>query len=188
MKLVTLFLVSSSSLLLACNSANNTTDAATRPLEKSTVRSLDHRSPGKTTAPVEVSYQLLDKPALSTPLRIEVSMKPLIAASAIKLEYTVDGNINSVDPSTQASFNQVAAGQATKHIIQVVPRGDGQHHVNVFVTLVTQDGQPQSTVLMIPVTVGVVNPNQKPEHPNKAFIQQDSQGQSIISVPAQETR
>ncbi len=189
MKLFTLFFIGTSSLLFACNSANNSnTNTTARPGEKPTMRSLEHRSPGKTTAPINVSYQLLDKPALSSPLRIEISMTPLVAASAIKLEYAVNGNLNSVDPSTQASFDQVNTGQVIKHVIQVVPQGDGQHHVNLFVTLVTQDGQSQSTALMIPVTVGDITAIQKPEHPNKAFLQQDSHGQPIISVPAQETR
>ncbi len=188
MKLLTLFFIGTSSLLFACNSANNTNANSAQPNEKPTVRSLEHRSPGKTTAPINVTYQLLDKPALSSPLRIEISMQPLVAASAIKLEYAVNGNLNSVDPSTQASFDQVNTGQVIKHVIQVVPQGNGQHHINLFVTLVTQDGQSQSTALMIPVTVGDITTNQKPEHPNKAFIQQDSHGQPIISVPAQETR
>jgi len=188
MKLLTVFFLGTTSLLFACHGANNNSANTESPNDKSAMRSLEHRSPGKTAAPVNVSYQFLDKPSLSAPLRIEISMTPLVVASAIKLEYTIKGNMNSVDPSTQASFAGVVVDQVTKHTIQVVPQGEGQHYVNLFVTLVTQDGQSQSTALMIPVTVGVVPVNQKPEQSNQGIIQQNSQGQPIIIVPAQETR
>jgi hypothetical protein len=144
-------------------------------------------TPGKPSAPINVTYQLLDHPSVSAPLHIEISIQPRVAASAVKLEYTVQGNMNSIDPSMQASFMATAAEQVIKHTIQVAPQGEGQHRVNVFVTLITQDGQAQTEVLVIPVVVGTLAGVKKIEHPNKAAMQTDAHGQPIIVLPAEET-
>lgn len=188
MKEFKLLVIGASSLLFACSSQEGTSVNTPNTSQKPITKSLAHGSSGKIGAPVAVSHQLLDTPSLGIPLRIRVRMTPLLAASEIKLEYTLSVGLISADPSPRVVLDVVATGQVADHVISVVPQVDGQHHINVFVTLVTQDGQSQSTAVMIPIQVGAVGAVGKLDHPDKVYIQQNSLGERIISVPAEETR
>jgi len=188
MKQFTFLVIGVSSLLLACSSHDGTNANVPHVNQKPTTLSPAHSSFGKIGAPVAVSYQLLESPGLGVPLNIRVRMTPLLAASEIKLEYTLSAGLVSGDVSTGFVLGVIGTGKMADQVISVIPQINGLLHVNVFVTLVDQDGQSQSTAVMIPIQVGAGAAVNKLDHPDQAFIQRDSRGQRIISVPAEETR
>jgi hypothetical protein len=180
-------LISFALALSACQRMNNVASETTAPKSNpAPVLSESPGSIGKPSAPVTLSYQLKNTPVLSEPLSIVISIKPLIATQSLTLNYTVTTGLTSLDSVTTTTFSAPTPGQDLTHGISILPQQEGLMYVNVFVTLHDASGINQTKALTIPISLGD-KAKQKPTHPNKPYIQQDPQGNPIITLPAEES-
>ncbi|CAN5219647.1 hypothetical protein BH24PSE2_BH24PSE2_21840 [soil metagenome] len=137
-------------------------------------------SPGKPSAPVEMTYRLLTKPEAGMPLDVDVSLSSRVQADVLTIEYGFpDAALTAVTASKTESIHDPGAGVQYRRSLRVLPRDEGQFHINVVVTLV-RAGVPQSRAFSIPVRVGL----QAVEV--RGLLKTDGTGRPIISLPARE--
>jgi hypothetical protein len=134
---------------------------------------------GKTTAPVDLKYDVLAKPDVGQPFEIELAFSPRLAADALEVEVTGIPGLTVVSGGA-TRFERVSAGD--RHVAKVLVQADapGIYYANVVVKMVTQL-QTEARTFSVPVVVGSVPAAQKVE-PAK-----DASGEAIKSLPAVES-
>jgi len=136
---------------------------------------------GKTSAGVDLKYEVTAKPDPGQDFQIELVFLPRVAADALEVEVTPIPGISIVSGAT-ARFENVVAGE--RYPAPVVARADGQglYYLGVSARMATQV-QTEARTFSVPVVVGAGAPAQKPD-PTPA---QDATGQAIESLPAEES-
>jgi hypothetical protein len=133
---------------------------------------------GKTSAPVDLKYDLLAKPAVGQPFEIELAFLPRLATDTLEVEVTgIPGLV--VVSGGKARFDGVAAGG--RHVAKVTVQADtaGIYYVNVVARMITQV-QTEARTFSVPVVVGTVAPAQA------AAPVTDAAGEAIEPMPAVE--
>lgn len=136
---------------------------------------------GKTSAGVDLKYDVAAKPDPGQDFQIELVFLPRVAADALEVEVTPIPGITLVSGAT-ARFESVVAGE--RYLAPVVARADGPglYYLGVSARMATQV-QSEARTFSVPVVVGAGAAAQKPE-PTPA---QDASGQAIESLPAEES-
>ena len=134
---------------------------------------------GKTTAPVDLKYDVLAKPDVGQPFEIELAFSPRLPADALEVEVTGIPGLTVVSGGA-TRFERVSAGD--RHVAKVLVQADapGIYYANVVAKMVTQV-QTEARTFSVPVVVGAVPAAQKTE-PAK-----DASGEAIKSLPAVES-
>ena len=134
---------------------------------------------GKTSAPVDLKFDILAKPDVGTPFEIELALLPRLAADTLSVEVTGIPGLTVVSGGT-LQFDKVLAGD--RHVAKVLVQADqpGIYYVNVVVRMITQI-QTEARTFSVPVVVGAVTPAAKTEP------QRDAAGEAIESLPAEES-
>ena len=134
---------------------------------------------GKTSAPVDLKYDLLARPDVGQPFEIELALLPRASASALEVEVTGIPGLVVVSGGT-ARFDGVATGG--RHVAKVTVQADaaGIYYANVVVRMINQ-AQTEVRTFSVPVVVGTVAPVQKAEPVT------DAAGEAIQPMPATET-
>jgi len=134
---------------------------------------------GKTSAPVDLQYDLLAKPDVGQPFEIELALLPRLAADTLEVEVSGIPGLTLVSGSS-GRFDGITAGE--RYTIKVLARADaaGLYYVNVVARMITKV-QTEARTFSIPVVVGTVPAARKAAPP------QDATGQAIQSLPAAET-
>jgi hypothetical protein len=133
---------------------------------------------GKTTAPVDMKYDLLSKPELGQPFEIELVFDARLPADSLDVEITEAPGLTIVGEKT-ARFSPIASGQS--YTSKVLVKGDnaGLYYIGVIAKMGTKV-QTESRAFAIPVVIG------DPPSAQKSSPPQDTTGQAIKSMPAQE--
>jgi len=136
---------------------------------------------GKTSAGVDLKYDVAAKPEPGQDFQIELVFLPRVAADALEVEVTPIPGLTIVSGAT-ARFESVVAGG--RHPAPVVVRADGPglYYLGVSARMATQV-QTEARTFSVPVVVGTVAAAQKPEQTPA----QDASGQAIESLPAEES-
>jgi len=134
---------------------------------------------GKTTAPVDLKYDVLAKPAVGQPFEIELAFSPRLAADALEVEVTGIPGLTVVSGGV-TRFEGVLSGD--RHVAKVLVQADapGIYYANVIAKMITQV-QTEARTFSVPVVVGAVPAAQKAEP------QKDAAGEAIQSLPAEES-
>jgi hypothetical protein len=134
----------------------------------------------KTTAPVDMKYDLLAKPDIGVPFEVELEFSPRLPAEAIEIEVTDAAGLTIVGEKA-ARFTPVEAGQ--KYTSKVLVQGDkpGLFYIGVVAKMSTQV-QTETRVFAVPVVIGNAPAAQK------AAPAKDATGQAVQSLPAQEPK
>jgi hypothetical protein len=134
---------------------------------------------GKTSAPVDLQYDLLAKPDVGQPFEIELAFLPRLAADTLEIEVSGIPGLTLVSGGS-GKFEGITAGE--RYTSKVLARADaaGLYYVNVVARMITKV-QTEARTFSIPVVVGTVPAAQKAAPP------QDATGQAIQSLPAAET-
>jgi hypothetical protein len=134
---------------------------------------------GKTSAPVDLKYDLLARPDVGQPFEIELALLPRVSAGALEVEVTGIPGLVVVSGGT-ARFDGVVTGG--RHVAKVTVQADaaGIYYANVVVRMVNQ-AQTEVRTFSVPVVVGTVAPVQKAEPVT------DAAGEAIQPMPATET-
>jgi hypothetical protein len=134
---------------------------------------------GKTTAPVDLKYDVLAKPDVGQPFEIELAFLPRLAADTLEVEVTGIPGLTVVSGGSNR-FEGVLAGE--RHVAKVLVQADapGIYYANVVAKMVTQV-QTEARTFSVPVVVGSVPAAQKVEPAR------DASGEAIKSLPAVES-
>jgi hypothetical protein len=155
---------------------NGNKAAATTPADS---RMADAVATGKTSAPVDLQYDLLAKPDVGQPFEIELAFAPRLAADTLEVEVSAIPGLTLVSGGG-AKFEPVVAGERYTAKVLVNADAAGIYYVNVVARMITKV-QTEARAFSIPVVVGTAPAAQK------AAPAQDATGQAIQSMPATET-
>jgi hypothetical protein len=133
---------------------------------------------GKTTAPVDMKYDVLSKPVVGQPFEVELAFEPRLPADTLDVEVTEAPGLVLVGEKT-ARFTLVETGRS--YTTRVLVKGDqpGLYYVGVVAKMSTQV-QTESKAFALPVVIG------DPQLAQKPAPVQDASGQPVQSMPAQE--
>ena len=134
----------------------------------------------KTTAPIDMQYDLLAKPELGQPFEVEMTFSARLPADKLEVEITEAPGLTIVGEKT-AAFAPVERGQS--YASKVLVKGDnpGLYYLGVIARMSTKV-QTETRAFAIPVVIG------DPPSAQKANPPKDSTGQAVQSVPAQEPK
>jgi hypothetical protein len=137
---------------------------------------------GKISAPVDMKYDVLTKPAQGQPFEVELVFDPRQAADTLEVEITDAPGLVLVGEKT-ASFSPVEAGQS--YTAKVLVQGDnaGLYYIGVLAKMVTKV-QTESRAFAVPVVIGDPAAGQKP---TPAAVR-DADGQAVKPMKAEEPR
>jgi hypothetical protein len=134
----------------------------------------------KSTAPIDLKYDLPTKPDVAQPFEIELTFQPRVQADVLELEFTDMPGLVLVG-ARNAKFDKVVPGEAYSTRVLVRADAPGLFYVSVVAKMVTQV-QTEARAFSIPVVVGTA-----PATSQKAAPEKDASGQPIESMPAQES-
>jgi hypothetical protein len=134
----------------------------------------------KSTAPIDLKYDLPAKPDVAQPFEIELTFQPRMQADVLDLEFTDMPGLLLVGART-AKFAKVVPGEAYATRVLVRADAPGLFYISVVAKMVTQV-QTEARAFSIPVVVGTA-----PATSQKAAPEKDASGQPIESMPAQES-
>lgn len=136
---------------------------------------------GKTSAGVDLKYDVPARPGPGQDFQIELVFLPRVAADTLEVEVTPIPGVTIVSGAT-ARFETVVAGE--RYAAPVVARADGQglYYLGVSARMATKV-QTEARTFSVPVVVGVAAASQKPAQAPA----QDASGQPVESLPAKET-
>lgn len=134
----------------------------------------------KTTAPVDMKYDLLARPELGVPFEVELTFAPRLPADAIEVEVTEAPGLTIVGEKA-AKFTPVEAGQT--YTSKVLVQGDkpGLYYVSVVARMSTQV-QTETRVFAVPVVIG------NPVAAQKPAVAKDATGQAVQPMRAEEPK
>jgi hypothetical protein len=136
---------------------------------------------GKTSAGVDLKYDVAARPDPGQDFQIELVFLPRVAADTLEVEVTPIPGITIVSGAT-ARFENVVAGE--RYTAPVVARADGQglYYLGAVARMATKV-QTEARTFSVPVVVGVAGASQKAAQTPA----QDASGQPIESLPAEES-
>jgi hypothetical protein len=134
---------------------------------------------GKTSAAVDLKFDVLSKPDPGQEFQIELVFLPRTAADSLEVEVTSIPGITLVSGGT-ARFENVTAGE--RYPVPVVARADGPglFYLGVSARMVSKV-QTEARTFSVPVVVGAVAAAEKPT-PTV-----DASGEAVESMPAVES-
>jgi hypothetical protein len=133
---------------------------------------------GKPGAAVDIRYDFKAKPAIGTPVELEIAFVP--SAPAETLEATLKGMEGlSLTGALTATFNNVERGKPYTHTVTVLPETSGVFYVSASVSMKTGETSMGRT-FAIPLVVGEVPAREKPEP------MRDATGEAIEPMQAEE--
>jgi hypothetical protein len=158
------------------------TVAATPPAgpEDKQARLADAVVDSKTTAPVDMKYDVLARPALGVPFEIELTFAPRLPADAIEVEITEAAGLTIVGEKA-AKFMPIEAGKTYSSKVLVQGDKPGLYYVGVVAKMSTQV-QTETRAFAVPVVIG------NPPAAQKPAAAKDATGQAVQSLPAQEPK
>jgi hypothetical protein len=132
----------------------------------------------KPGAPVELKFDLQDRPVAGAPVAIEIALLPLKETPFLRATFIATDGLAVQKSPTAAEYRDAKAGAVYRHTLTVIPREDGAYYVSAIVLMDMENGAEART-FSIPVIVGEPQaPASKPEPPV------DATGQAIQSMPA----
>lgn len=152
--------------------------AAVKPTDKE-ARLASAVADSKTTAPVDLQYDIPAKPEVGQPFTVEFAVKPRIQADVLDVELADSPGL-TIQGERQARFQAVEAGQPYTFQVQLAGNAAGLYYVSVTAKISTQV-QTEARAFSVPVVIGSPAPMQKPAP------QKDASGQPVESLPAKES-
>jgi len=108
---------------------------------------------GKAQAPIEVKFDLLERPVPGQPLHIALALLPQAAARSATVAVTGSDGL-TLDPGEgQFEFPAVEAAQVYRHSITVTPAAEGFYMLTLSVSLL-HEHTTDSRVFSVPILVG----------------------------------
>lgn len=134
----------------------------------------------KTSAPVDMKYDVLTKPELGQPFEVELTFQTRLPAEKLETAITEAPGLTLVG-ETVAAFAPVEGGQS--YVTKVLVQGNdpGLFYIGVTAKMSTSV-QTEVRAFAIPIVIGDAPAAQKTAPPT------DASGQAVKSIPAQEPK
>ena len=113
-------------------------------------------SQGKSQLPVELKFDLKQRPSLGQALDIDIAVVPQIDASPANVQVTGGDGLTLTPGANQIDLPAVAAGQVYRQSIKVTPTADGVLMLSLTVSL-KHDEMTESRAFSIPLIVERLN-------------------------------
>jgi hypothetical protein len=108
---------------------------------------------GKAQAPIELKFDLLERPVQGQPFEVAIALLPQTAARSATVAVTGSDGLK-IDPGEQQfEFPAVEAAQVYRHSIKVTPTTEGFCLLTLSVSLL-HDQTSDSRVFSVPILVG----------------------------------
>jgi hypothetical protein len=133
----------------------------------------------KTTAPIDLLYDLPAKPEVGQRFAVELAVKPRLPGDTLDVEIGDSPGI-AIEGERMTRFMKVEAGQPYKFTFQARGDAEGLYYIAVITKLSTQV-QSEGRAFSIPVVIGT-----PPAAAQKTAPQKDASGQPVQSMPARE--
>jgi hypothetical protein len=108
---------------------------------------------GRAQVPIDLKFDLLQRPVQGQPLEIAVALLPQTAAESATVEVTGSDGLKVEAAEQQFSFPGIEAAQVYRHSIKVTPTGEGFYMLTLSVSLQHQQ-TTDSRVFSVPILVG----------------------------------
>lgn len=159
--------------------AKEATDTATVKLADSKPTHLATAVPNsKTTAPIDLQYDIPAKPEVGQPFTIELVVSPRKPGDLLDVEVGDSPGL-TIEGERVARFPAVEAGQSYVLKVQVRGNAEGLYYVSV-ITKLSSKVQSEGRAFSVPVVIGT------PPAAHKPAPVKDATGQAIESMPARE--
>ena len=132
----------------------------------------------KTSAPIDLLYDLPAKPEIGQPFALELVLKPRLPADALDVEIGESPGV-TIESERVTRFLNVESAQPYKFTVTARSDAPGLYYVTVIAKVVTPV-QTQGRAFSVPVVIG------NPPAAQKTVPQKDASGQSVESMPAKE--
>jgi hypothetical protein len=142
---------------------------------------------GKPTAPIDIRYRVIGTAIAGEPVSIELEVRSTQRNVPITLDYRINDPrelaFDEAQPRRIELRAMDVAGDATaaRRQVTVIPQREGRVYLNVSATIETADGAMVRSIA-IPVQVG----RGRSEPEINGELQEDSDGEAVISMPAEE--
>jgi hypothetical protein len=134
---------------------------------------------GKSSAPVDLKYDVLAKPQPGQPFEVELAFVPRLPADKLEVEVTGIEGLTIVGDGRYA-FDPVETGEVYTAKVLAQADGPGLYYFGVSAQMITPV-QTEARAFSVPVVVGEVAASEKAEP------EVDATGQPVESMPAQES-
>jgi ABC-type transport system substrate-binding protein len=157
--------------------------AAVDPAEAAAAEKLQHYATavesGKSSAPVDLKYDVLAKPAVGQPFELELAFVPRLPADKLEVEVTGIEGLTVVGDGRYV-FGPVEAGGVYTAKVLAQADASGLYYFGVSAQMITPV-QTEARAFSVPVVVGEVAATEK-DAPEV-----DATGQAVQPMPAQES-
>jgi hypothetical protein len=134
---------------------------------------------GKSSAPVDLKYDLLAKPSVGQPFEVELAFVPRLPADKLEVEVTGIEGLTIVGDGRYA-FESVESGELYTAKVLAQADASGLYYFGVSAQMITPV-QTEARAFSVPVVVGEMAASEK------AAPEVDATGQAVESMPAQES-
>jgi hypothetical protein len=134
---------------------------------------------GKSSAPLDLKYDIAAKPAVGQPFEVELTFLPRASADSLEVEISAVEGLTLVGSGT-VNFTGVQAGQryTTKLLLQ--SGADGMYYIGVATKMVTKV-QTEVRNFSVPIVVG------SPAAAEKPAPEKDAAGKAVEPMTAVES-
>ncbi|MEX2494624.1 MAG: hypothetical protein WD448_00965, partial [Woeseia sp.] len=146
-------------------------------------------SPGKPTAPIDISYRIIGKPVVGQPLSIDLQVSSPLRDRGIDLHYRINDTRTLSFPQGQpvrVTVGSLGDAPHARQQVTVVPQRSGRTYLNVSAEIETEGGTMIKS-MAIPIHAGEGSGEGSEQQPANGEPKQDADGEPVISLPADET-
>jgi hypothetical protein len=137
-------------------------------------------SSGKPSAPVDIKFDIKQKPVTGTPVDVEIAFLPGLAADSLVVDLVPSDGLVLQAAENPLHIAGIDAGKIYRRTVTVTPPADGMFYLGVVATLKIAE-QLQTRSFSIPLIVGSPGAIAKPA------LAHDTTGQPIEASAAVET-
>jgi hypothetical protein len=138
-------------------------------------------SPGKPSAPIRMSYEILGNPVVGSPVAIEIDVSATGDQGPVLVEYSIADSSALVFQQGQVERLEFDKTSSDNMQIAVIPQREGRLYVNVSAEVQTAGGTMIKS-MAIPIQVGSAPEEQQ----NNGELVEGPDGETVISMPAKE--
>lgn len=142
-------------------------------------------SEGKPTAPIDIEYNVIGSALVGQPVSIEIDVSSSVRDRSIALEYRIndprDLSFGEAQPQ-RVALSAIGDAPSASRQVTVVPKREGRLYLNVSAEIETEEGSLIKAI-SIPVQVGAV----REERGTNGELKEDGDGETVVSMPAEES-
>jgi hypothetical protein len=124
-------------------------------LSRNMVSAVTAVKPGSTPLPVQVKFEITQRPEVGQPLEVNIAFIPT-TPNFDRMTGQVQGEdgLELVGPAELTAAEKPTEGVPVQHTVKVVPKSDGIYNLTVTVSCVDTAGQVSAQAYEIPIIAG----------------------------------